>query len=87
MFYFKWRLAIALLITAVILIAFIKLKKKWLSLFEEHDVEMMSLNQKKMKTQFMLGISDKGKSVFIKQTFRRMHTQVVGTTSTAKPSL
>ncbi|MCK6599523.1 MAG: TraM recognition domain-containing protein [Bdellovibrionaceae bacterium] len=84
MFYFKWRLAIALLITAVILIAFIKLKKKWLSLFEERDIENDVIKPKDHEDAVYAGISDKGKSVFIKQTFRRMHTQVVGTTNAGK---
>lgn len=84
MFYFKWRLAIALLITVVILIAFIKLKKKWLSLFEERDIENDVIKPKENEDAVYAGISDKGKSVFIKQTFRRMHTQVVGTTNAGK---
>lgn len=84
MFYFKWRIAIALLITAAILIAFIKLKKKWLSLFEERDIENDVIKPKDNEDAVYAGISDKGKSVFIKQTFRRMHTQVVGTTNAGK---
>lgn len=84
MFYFKWRLAIALLITAVILFVFIKLKKKWLSLFEERDIENDVIKPKENEDAVYAGISDKGKSVFIKQIFRRMHTQVVGTTNAGK---
>jgi len=84
MFYFKWRLAIALLISAVILFAFIKLKKKWLSLYEERDIENDVIKPKDSEDAVYAGISDKGKSVFIKQTFRRMHTQVVGTTNAGK---
>lgn len=84
MFYFKWRIAIALFITAIILIAFIKIKKKLLSLFEARDIENDVIKPKENEDAVYAGISDKGKSVFIKQTFRRMHTQVVGTTNAGK---
>ena len=84
MFYFKWRLAIALVITGFILMIFLKLKKKWLSLFKESDIENDVIRPKENEDAIYAGMSDSGKSVFIKQIFRRMHTQIVGTTNAGK---
>ena len=84
MIYLKFRYWIALAITGILLLAFIKLKKKWLSLFKAKDVESDVIKPKDNEDAVYAGISDKGKSVFIKQSFRRMHTQVVGTTNAGK---
>lgn len=84
MFYLKWRVAIALVITGLILMAFLKLKKKWLSLFKEKDIENDVIKPKENEDAVYAGMSNSGKSVFIKQTFRRMHTQIVGTTNAGK---
>lgn len=84
MFYLKWRIAIALVITGLILMAFLMLKKKWLSLFKEKDIENNVIKPKENEDAVYAGMSDSGKSVFIKQTFRRMHTQIVGTTNAGK---
>lgn len=84
MFYIKWRIAIALVITGLILMAFLMLKKKWLALFKEKDLENDVIKPKENEDAVYAGMSDSGKSVFIKQTFRRMHTQIVGTTNAGK---
>lgn len=84
MLYLKWRYMIALIITTVILLAFIKFKKKWLSLFKDKDIENDVIKPKDNEDAVYAGVSDKGKSVFIKQSFRRMHTQVIGTTNAGK---
>ncbi len=84
MVYLKWRLAIALFITILILFSFLKLKKKFLSVFKEKDIENDVIKPKENEDAVYAGMSDTGKSVFIKQTFRRMHTQIVGTTNAGK---
>ena len=59
MFYLKWRLEIALFITILILFAFLKLKKKWLSLFKEKDIENDVIKPKENEDAVYAGMSTK----------------------------
>lgn len=83
-FYLNWRIGIALIITAVIMLALVKLRNKFLSLFAKSDLEKDVITPAEGEDAVFAGLSSNGKSVFIKQSFRRMHTQVVGTTNAGK---
>lgn len=83
-FYLKWRIGIALIITAVVMLALVKLRNKFLSLFAKSDLEKEVITPAEGEDAVFAGLSLNGKSVFIKQSFRRMHTQVVGTTNAGK---
>jgi conjugal transfer pilus assembly protein TraD len=83
-FYVKWRFAIALFITVAIVATYLKLRNKFVSLFRAGDLENEILSPTEGEDSVFAGITPRGKSVFIKQSFRRMHTQVVGTTNAGK---
>lgn len=83
-FYLKWRYGFALAITGALLFAFVKLKQKILSKFERQDLEDEVLTPEDGEEAVFAGLAENGKSVYIKQAFRRMHTQIVGTTNAGK---
>lgn len=83
-FYLKWRYAVALLITAAIMAIYLKIKKKIVSLFKKSDLENEILSPTEGEDSLYAGITQNGKPVHIKQSFRRMHTQIVGTTNAGK---
>ncbi len=83
-FYVNWRFAFALVITVVVVATYVKLRNKFVSLMKERDLENEILSPTEGEDSVFAGITPKGKSVFIKQSFRRMHTQVVGTTNAGK---
>lgn len=83
-FYLKWRYGIALAITGVLLFGFMKLRRRIQKAFAPGELENEVLTPQNGEEAVFAGLSEKGKSVFIKQAFRRMHTQVVGTTNAGK---
>ncbi len=83
-FYFKWRYAIAVAITILILAVYIKLRNKFVSLFKESDLANEILSPKEGEDSVFAGVTPRGKLVHIKQSYRRMHTQIVGTTNAGK---
>ncbi len=83
-FYVEWRYGISLVITGLLLICFLKLRKQIQLHFAPSDLEQEVLTPKEGEDAIYAGLGEKGKSVYIKQSFRRMHTQVVGTTNAGK---
>lgn len=83
-FYLKWRYGVALAITGVLLFGFLKLRNKLRSIFADDDLEYSVITPSDSDDAVFAGRSDKDKPVYIKQAFRRMHTQVVGTTNAGK---
>ncbi len=83
-FYLKWRYGVALVVTIAVMATYLKLRNKLISLFKERDLENEILSPSEGEDSVFAGITPKGKSIFIKQSFRRMHTQVVGTTNAGK---
>ncbi|MBN8537359.1 MAG: TraM recognition domain-containing protein [Deltaproteobacteria bacterium] len=82
--YIKFRYAIAFGITVGILAVYVKVKNKILANFKDADIENEVIGPCKNEDSVFAGITPKGKSVHIKQSHRRMHTQVVGTTNAGK---
>lgn len=83
-FYLKWRYGVALVLTGILLFCFHKLKQKIVSRFAESDLEDEVLHPSDGEDAVFAGLAESGKSVFVKQIFRKMHTQVVGTTNAGK---
>jgi len=83
-FYFENRLVIAFMVSLVILAVYLKAKATLLRLMEPQDLEEEVLGENPGEDSVFAGISEKGKRVHIKQSFRRMHTQVIGTTNAGK---
>lgn len=83
-FYLKWRYGIALAITGILLFGFTKLRRKIQKALAPAELENEILLPQSGEDAVFAGLSNKGKSVYIKQSFRRMHTQVVGTTNAGK---
>ncbi len=82
--YLENRYLIALVITIVILIVYQKIKLSFLRKIELQILENEILGESSHEPSVFAGFSDKGKRVYVKPSFRRMHTQVVGTTNAGK---
>ncbi len=83
-FYLKWRYGIALAITAAIIVVYCWLKRKLATLRRPAELEKEVLSPSQNEDSVFAGITTEGKSVHIKQSFMRMHTQDVGTTNAGK---
>jgi conjugal transfer pilus assembly protein TraD len=83
-FYMKYRYGIALAITVSAVALYVKIKNKVLSSFKETDLENEVIGPSNAEDTVFAGITLNGKSVYIKQSYRRMHTQIVGTTNAGK---
>lgn len=81
--YNKTRYLIALVIALAITALFLRLKKLFLKLTAPIDLENEILSGEGEESVFV-GLSKSGKRIFVKESFRRMHTQVVGTTNAGK---
>ncbi len=75
---------VALIVSSLILCIYLKAKKAFLNSFQKEDFENGILSKSKDEESVFAGYSSKGKRVYIKQSFRRMHTQVIGTTNAGK---
>ncbi|HEY8271344.1 MAG TPA: type IV secretory system conjugative DNA transfer family protein [Pseudobdellovibrionaceae bacterium] len=84
MFYYKWRFLVALLITLAIYALFLKLKKMFLKWTAAGSIEKDVLAYNPDEDSVYAGMTEKGKNVYIKLAFRRMHVQIVGTTNAGK---
>lgn len=83
-FYLKWRYGIALAITAAIMGGYCWMKRLLAARRKPAELEKQVLSPSEGEDAVFAGITTEGKSVHIKQSFRRMHTQVVGTTNAGK---
>ncbi|MGE3386014.1 MAG: type IV secretory system conjugative DNA transfer family protein [Bdellovibrionales bacterium] len=83
-FYLKWRYGIAVAITALIMGSYYWIKRKFLERRKPAELEKLVLSPGENEDAVFAGITPEGKSVYIKQSFKRMHTQVVGTTNAGK---
>ena len=82
--YVNYRYLIALALTGVIMGLYHLAKRKIASKRKVADLEAEILSPSPNEDSVFAGITPAGKSVHIKQSFRRMHTQVVGTTNAGK---
>ncbi len=82
--YLEYRVLIAFGITILILAVYLKIKTVLRSKFRYSDLENEVLGESLVESSVFAGFSDRGKRVHIKPSFRRMHTQVVGTTNAGK---
>ena len=83
-FYVKWRYLFALVITIAIMSAYRLARNRFKAKHQSQNLEKEILSPSDMEDSVYAGITADGKSVYIKQSFRRMHTQVVGTTNAGK---
>lgn len=83
-FYLEHRIWIALGLTVLILWIFGKGKKFLSAKFASRLIEDEILGPSTTEDSLFAGFSNTGKRVFIKPSFRRMHTQVIGTTNAGK---
>lgn len=81
--YNKIRYFIALIIAFALTALILKLKNLFLKATERKDLEDEILSGEGEESVFA-GISKNGKRIFVKESFRRMHTQIVGTTNAGK---
>ena len=81
--YNKIRYFIALIIAFALTVLLLKLKNFFLKATELKDLEDEILSGEGEESVFA-GISKNGKRIFVKESFRRMHTQIVGTTNAGK---
>lgn len=83
-YYIQYRILIAIVLTILILSSYLKiislLKKK----MEPQIIEKEVLGKSEYGNSVFAGFTNKGKKVYIKPSFRKMHTQVVGTTNAGK---
>lgn len=82
--YLENRYFIAFVITVLILLIYLRVKSYLLKKMEPQILENEILGESKSEPSVFAGFSDKGKRVYIKPSFRRMHTQIVGTTNAGK---
>src|SRR5258708_1807101 len=82
--YFLYRYPIALAITVAVLVIYTKIKNKFVSLFEDSDLENEVLSASETDNSFFTGLTENGKRVYIKESSRRSHIQVVGSTNAGK---
>lgn len=81
--YFEHRIQIALVITGVIL--WLSLKMKTLAQNKIRSVKQeKSITDGKGEDSVYAGLDENGEEIFIKTSYRTMHTQVVGTTNAGK---
>lgn len=83
-FYYENRILIAFCVSVILLVAYLKAKAAFLKLMEPKDLEKEVLGASAGEDSVFAGLSEKGQRVYIKQSHRRMHTQVIGTTNAGK---
>lgn len=83
-FYSENRILIALVVSLVLLALYLKVKAIFLKRMAPKDLEDEILAGSLDEDSVFAGISGSGKRVYIRQSYRRMHTQVVGTTNAGK---
>ncbi|GIL16901.1 MAG: hypothetical protein BroJett040_06520 [Oligoflexia bacterium] len=83
-FIVNWRIAVATAISLGVIGFLIYLRGKIRAKNKEHDSENEIITPLEGEDCVFAGLSTKGKNVYVKQPFRKMHTQVVGTTNAGK---
>jgi type IV secretory pathway TraG/TraD family ATPase VirD4 len=83
-FYGENRVLIALVFSATVFAIYLKLRSILLKIITPQDLEEEILGESLEEDSVFAGISERKKRVYIKQSFRRMHTQVIGTTNAGK---
>ena len=83
-FYNHNRYLIAALIALAVMIIYLRLKHIYLKARKSKDIEKEVLAKSEYEDSLFAGLTEQKKPVFIKESFRRMHTQVVGTTNAGK---
>lgn len=83
-FYVGNRISICMLISILIFGAYLKVKNKILKLKEPKFLEDEMIGPSQKEPSVFVGITKNNKAAHIKQSFRRMHTQVIGTTNAGK---
>ena len=84
MFIVTWRIAIAFAISLLAVFAFQMIRKKLRNKTRVADLENEVITPIEGEDCVFAGLSTNGKNVYVKQPFRKMHTQVVGTTNAGK---
>lgn len=83
-FIVNYRIAVAAAITMILVIALLFVRKKILSKNKERNTERDIVTPTNGEDAVFAGLSATGNNIYVKQQFRRMHTQVVGTTNAGK---
>lgn len=83
-FIVNWRIAVAMAITLGVIACLIYLRGKIRAKNKEHESENEIITPVEGEDCLFAGLSTNGKNVYVKQPFRKMHTQVVGTTNAGK---
>ena len=83
-FIVNWRIVIALVITAVTLGVILRIRKMIRAKSHDRNLEHEIVTPFENEDAVFAGHSKSGKNVYVKQQFRKMHTQVVGTTNAGK---
>ena len=83
-FIVNWRIVVALLVTAVALGAIFRIRKMIRTKNHDRNLEHEIVTPFEDEDAVFAGFSTSGKNVYVKQQFRKMHTQVVGTTNAGK---
>lgn len=81
---YRFRIFVAIFITGMVLIIYLWAKQRLLALYAEKTLEREIIAATDGEDSIWAGTSQRGKTVNIKLSFRRMHTQVVGTTNAGK---
>lgn len=82
--YLEFRVLIAFLITLLIMTAYLKVRTFLGIKNQVNHLEKEVLGESSIESSVFAGFSERGQRVYIKPSFRRMHTQVVGTTNAGK---
>lgn len=83
-FIVTWRIAVASLVTIGILIALIFVRNKLRIKRKASETETEITTPTEGEDAVYAGLSVRGRNIYVKQPFRKMHTQVVGTTNAGK---
>lgn len=83
-FYFKYRILLALVLAMSIIGLYLKAKQLLLKKMKNKILENEVLTAKPGEDAIFAGFTKAGKRVDVKHAFRRMHTQVIGTTNAGK---
>ncbi|MBL7670341.1 MAG: type IV secretory system conjugative DNA transfer family protein [Bdellovibrionaceae bacterium] len=83
-FIVSWRVSVALAITSASLLVIYILLKKIRAKNHYRNLEAEVVTPGEDEDAVFAGLSTNGKNIYVKQQFRKMHTQVVGTTNAGK---
>ena len=83
-FYFKYRILLALVLAMSIIGLYLKAKQLLLKKMKNKILENEVLTATPGEDAIFAGFTKAGKRVDVKHAFRRMHTQVIGTTNAGK---